>query len=118
MIANAIIYIKVYVINSAAKSILLRTDWIIKYQVNILESSRKLSFKVQGRIIEVDVVAFRDQQVRDNTVFALWEPKSELFDITEWVYVKDQEYVNPALILVLTRRIELTSKELKILKPI
>ncbi len=60
VIADAVTYIKVHVINSAAKSVLLRTDWIIKYQADILGSSRKLRFKVQGRTIEVDVVASRD----------------------------------------------------------
>ena len=46
VIADAVTYIKVYIVNSAAKSILLRTDWIIKYQVDILGNSRKLRFKV------------------------------------------------------------------------
>jgi len=46
VIADAITYIKAHIINLAAKSILLKTDWIIKYQVDILKSSRKLRFKI------------------------------------------------------------------------
>ena len=118
VIADAVTYIKAHVVNSAVKSVLLGTDWIIKYQADILGSSRKLRFKVQGRIIEVDVVASKDQQVKDNLVFALWESELEALDITEWVYVKEQEYVNPTLTLALIGRIESTSKQPKILKPI
>ena len=66
----------------------------------------------------MDVVASRDQQVKDNSVFALWEPEPELFDIMEWVYAEDIEYTNPALTLALTGRIELTPKVPKIPKPI
>ncbi len=105
-------------VNFAAKSVLLGTDWIIKYQADILRSSRKLRFKVQERTIEVDVVVSRDQQVKDSSVFALWESESELFDITEWVYVEDLEYTNPALTLALTGRTEPTLKVSKIPKPI
>ena len=61
VIANAVTYIKSHVINSATKSVLLKTDWIIKYQADILGNSRKLRFKIQGRTIKVDVVASRDQ---------------------------------------------------------
>jgi len=64
------------------------------------------------------VVASRDQQVKDNSVFTLWEPEPELFDITEWVYAEDPEYTNPALTLALTGRTELTPKVSKIPKPI
>jgi len=56
--------------------------------------------------------------VRDNIVFALWELEPKLFDIIEWIYAKNQEYVNSALTLALTRRIKLTSKEPKIPRPI
>ncbi len=77
-----------------------------------------MRFKVQGRTIEVDVVASKDQQVKDNSVFALWEPEPELFDITEWVYAEDLEYTNSALTLALTGRTELTLKVPKIPKPI
>ncbi len=66
----------------------------------------------------MDVVASKDQQVKDNLVFALWESELEALDITEWVYVKEQEYVNPTLTLALIGRIESTSKQPKILKPI
>src|SRR6266498_4500089 len=118
VIADAVTYIKVHVINSAAKSVLLRTDWIIKYQADILGSSRKLRFKVQERTIEMDVVASRDQQVKDNSIFTLWEPEPELFDITEWVYAKDLEYTNPALMLALIERTELIPKVSKTPKPI
>ncbi len=66
----------------------------------------------------MDVVAVKDQQVRDNIMFTLWESELEPVDIIEWVYAKDQEYINSALTLALIRRIELIPKEPKISKPI
>ena len=60
VIADAVTYIKTHMVNFAAKSVFLGIDWIIKYQADILGSFKKLRFKVQGKTIEVDVVASRD----------------------------------------------------------
>ena len=81
-----------------------------------MKSLRKLRFKVQERTIEVDVITSKDQQVRDNTVFALWESEPKSCDIMEWVYTEDQEYINLTLILALTGRIKLILKKPKVPK--
>ena len=65
MIADAKTWIKLQVVNSASKTILLDTDWIVKYKADIMGSSRKLRFQTERRIIEVDMIVSEDEIVRD-----------------------------------------------------
>ncbi len=60
VIVDAQTYISLQVINSASKILLLGTDWLDKYKVDILSSIRKLRFVSRGKTIEVDVMNVRD----------------------------------------------------------
>ncbi len=60
VIAKTQTFILLQVINSASKTLLLRTDWLDKYKADVLNSIRKLRFVSQGKTIEVDVVNARD----------------------------------------------------------
>src|SRR6266542_5288326 len=80
VIVDAQTFISLQVINSASKTLLLRTDWLDKYKADVLSSTRKLKFIFQRKTIEVDVVNARDQTVKEPTssnLSALWEQDNE-----------------------------------------
>ena len=64
VIADTQTYIPLQVINLTSKTLLLRTNWLDKYKVDVLSSIRKLRFVFKGKTIKIDVVNARDQAVR------------------------------------------------------
>ncbi len=55
-----------------------------KYKADVFSNTRKLRFKSQGKIIEVDVINMRDQTVEElisSNLCALWEQEKETEEI-------------------------------------
>src|SRR6266498_5764295 len=62
-IADARITIKMYMVGSTTKTLLLGINWITKYKADILESIKKLRFVYQGKPMEVDLFTQRPPAV-------------------------------------------------------
>ena len=54
-IADARTTIKMYMVGSTTKTLLLGINWITKYKADILGSTKKLRFVYQGKPMEVDL---------------------------------------------------------------
>ena len=62
-IADARTTIKMYMVGSTTKTLLLRINWITKYKADILGSIKKLRFVYQGKPMEVDLFTQRPPAV-------------------------------------------------------
>src|SRR6266498_4792610 len=62
-IADARTTIKMYMMGSTTKTLLLEVNWITKYKADILESTKKLRFVYQGKLMKVDLFTQRSPAV-------------------------------------------------------
>src|SRR6266511_5298795 len=92
-IADARTTIKMYMIGSTTKTLLLGINWITKYKADILGRIKKLRFVYQGKPIEVDLFTQRPPAVVYHT--------SEDHSIDEYesifiiIFEEDYEWENP-----------------------
>ena len=82
VIADAKTWISLQVVNLASKTILLDTDQIVKYKVDIIRSLRKLRFQTEGQTIKVDMIVSEDGIVRDE-IYILERRYNEKWHISE-----------------------------------
>src|SRR6266511_6007394 len=62
-VVDARTIIKMYMVGSTTKTLLLGINWITKYKADILRSIKKLRFVYQGKPIEVDLFTQRPPAV-------------------------------------------------------
>src|SRR6266542_5042350 len=91
-IADARTTIKMYMVGSTTKTLLLGINWITKYKADILGSIKKLRFVYQGKPIEVDLFTQRPPAV----VYQTSEGHStdEYESIFTTIFKEDYEWEN------------------------
>ncbi len=79
-----------YMMRSTTKTLLLEINWIIKYKADILESTKKLRFVYQEKLMEVDLFTQRSPAV----VYHISENHSidEYESIFTTIFEKDYEW--------------------------
>ncbi len=92
-IADARTTIKMYMVGSTTKTLLLGINWIMKYKADILGSIKKLRFVYQEKPMEVDLFTQRPPAV----VYQTSEGHStdEYEAIFTTIFEEDYEWENP-----------------------
>ncbi len=82
-----------YIVGSITKTLLLGINWITKYKADILESTKKLRFVYQGKLMEVDLFTQKPPAV----VYHTSEDHSidEYESIFTTIFEEDYEWEDP-----------------------
>ncbi len=92
-IADARTTIKMYMVGSTTKTLLLGINWIMKYKADILGSIKKLRFIYQGKLMEVDLFTQRPPAVVYHTSEDHFS--DEYKSIFTTIFKEDYEWKNP-----------------------
>src|SRR6266542_2915167 len=92
-IADARTTIKMYMVGSTTKTLLLRINWITKYKADILGSIKKLRFVHQEKPMEVDLFTQKPPAVIYRT--SEGHPGDEYESIFTTIFEEDYEWENP-----------------------
>src|SRR6266542_6618026 len=92
-IADVRTTIKMYMVRSTTKTLLLGINWITKYKADILGSTKKLRFVYQGKLMEVDLFTQRPPAV----IYHISEDHSidEYESIFTTIFEEDYEWEDP-----------------------